>query len=165
MNHINGAFFSSTTYEYNSDDNLVQKTYKTEDSVTISEYNASGQEIKRNTYNLDGTFSHGYTYEFDSDGKLIVQNSKAEDGSAKDYDLYEYNENGKKARSSRYKSDGTIMSRSDYDDQEREILFVYYQGGIKTIEHHYRYPETGKRLEKKIFYNTDGTIRSESDWQ
>ena len=163
--HADGSFSSSKSYEYDNDDNLVREISRTDNFITTKEYNTSGQVIRETTNHPDGSFSSGYSYEYDGDGRNIVRNYLAEDGSIKQYYLYEYNDSGKRTRSSWYKSDGTIMSRSDYDDQGHEILYVYYQGGIKTIERHYRYPENGKRLEKKIFYNTDGTIRSESDWE
>ena len=80
--------------------------YVDESIFDISEYDASGNEIKWTVYNADGTIN--YTYEYDASGNRTKETWYNNDGTIDYWYTYEYDASGNLTKKTRYDGDGTI---------------------------------------------------------
>ncbi|MBQ6513421.1 MAG: sel1 repeat family protein [Clostridia bacterium] len=140
-----GSFWYGYSYEYNEKGQSIRDNSLTEDgsieNYTVYEYDEKGNTSKWLTYKADGTFWYGYTYVYNEKGQRIRENSLAADGSIEGYSVSEYDENGEKCLETSYGSDG-----------------------IKNREIYYRKTD-GVRQWKWIYYNSDGTVQKEEEWE
>ena len=167
-----GSFSYCCTYEYNSKGQQVRSNWLNEDgtveSYEITEYNSNGEKSKSITRKGDGSFSYGYSYEYDGKGQRIRENNLNEDESIKSFTLYEYNASGNEIRRTNYLADGTVdgFYESEYDESGFKTHSTSYRSdGTKSFEYFYRKLEDGTRQSKRIWYNSDGSVRENGDWQ
>jgi len=172
--------------------NILDENVKIE-YYYISEYDVNGRKSTELSYNGDGTYRYGYSYVYNEKGQEIQENRLAEDGSIESYSISEYDVNDKKTKELTYYSDGTYRygysyvynekgqrirenkltengsvesySVSDYDENgEKSKEIDYGSNEMKTREIHYRRKD-GMRQWKWIYYNSDGTLKEEKDWE
>jgi hypothetical protein len=145
-----GSDWSSETYDYDTDHNVLRCYYRTghsnryessESGYSVEyDYNDREQQIKITGYNEDGTISGWSDSIFDEHGQLIEQASYSADGSLTAVSGYAYNERGDRIESLTTKADGTRYGNS-YD---------------------YRYNAQGQLLQA-ITYDLSGNISG--GWQ
>lgn len=166
----------------------------TVETYYYSEYDSSGKLSKDMAYKSDKSFYYGFSYEYDSKGQRIRENYLNEDGTIrsyeiidynergnkirvtdydgdgrkKSYELTEYNEYGKEIRTTKYDASGTFAGSTEYEydeNGEKTHYATYRKDMTKSYEYYYRILEDGTRQSKSIWYNTDGTVKEENDWE
>ena len=62
---------------------------------TLETYNAAGQVLTSNTYDVNGNWKHGQTWEYDENGRLMLEGTYTSEETQADYrTIYTYDENG-----------------------------------------------------------------------
>ena len=167
-----GSFSYCYTYEYNSKGQRIRSNRLNEEgtveSYEITEYNSKGEKSKSITWKGDGSFFYGSSYEYDGKGQRIRENSLNEDGTINSFTLSEYDASGNAIRRTRYRADGTVsgFDEYEYDESGYRTHYVSYKGdGTKSYEYFYRTLEDGTYQSKSIWYNSDGSVREDNDWE
>ena len=164
------------------------------ESYSLYEYDSSGKKSKNMTYKGNGSFWYGYSYEYDGEGQTVRENSLNADGTVESCKLFQYNEKGKKIQVAEYDGDGKLKSyeQTEYDQDGKEIRTTKYDADgvyagsyeyeydeygdrthyvsygkdkMKSYEYYYRTLEDGTRQSRSVWYNADGTVREEKDWE
>ena len=162
-------------------------------NYTIFEYDAKGNRSKEMTYKADGTYYYGHSYVYNENGQIIRSDNLDENGETDEYTISEYDTQGNKIKTLTYKADGTYYnghayvynekgqrirdnkltedgniesySVSEYDEDGNKTLEIDYgSNGLKKSEIRYR-KKDGVRQWKWIYYNSDGTIEKEREWE
>ena len=144
--NADGSFFYAYSHEYDSQGRNIRSTRLTEegntDTFTLYDYDNQDRQILSTTYKADGSFDHSYEYIYDSKGNIVRENRLDENGRTKSYYCYEYDDNGNYTYRGSFRADGT-----------------------KSHEVYYRTLSDGTEQHKYLWYNSDGSLREEEDWE
>lgn len=128
-----------------NDKSKVEKVVNNDGSYQEHTYDPKGNMVKKTFYDAAGNEIGNISYSYDTDGSL------------KWYDAEIYNDNNEYIGWQRYNAQDTITYAVIYNsDGYRELE---YDDGILYVE---TYWDTyGTKVNKRIFYNKDGTIKSQ----
>lgn len=121
-----GEISGYTKYEYDSDGNRMKETFCSLDGTPevydVFEYDSNGRCTSYKRYDArDDRLQGEYSFEYDDQGREIRENwtDYLSSETVSGYDIYEYNSDGGRIKSSRYREDGTlihyIITRYDSD--------------------------------------------------
>ncbi len=92
----------------------------------IHEYNSADQEIKKTSYQADGSLMYYIENEYDSAGNCIKETMYNADGSINSINMNEYDSAGNRIKKTMYNADGSINSitENEYDSAGNWIRSV-----------------------------------------
>lgn len=132
------------------------------------EYDEEGRILKQNDYLIETGEISGYNeYEYDNSGNRIKDTFCSLDGRPECYDLFEYDDKGKRTGSCRYncgKNGDYLSTISEYDEMGNEIKTTWYDtNGNVSGYYIYEYDSDGNPL-RMDNCDVDGTIREYGIW-
>ena len=143
-----------TQYQYDSEDNLLQKT--------INEFE-NGQLTKSTTYNADEEIT-GYSLSFYNDTNRISKIERYDaDGEMQEYFMYEYDGDGHTSKYSAYTEDGVLKRYTTFAFNDKGWLIEekYFDGGNKLQEYYiFDYYDSGNQ-KTSSHYDAEGNLLSE----
>lgn len=149
-----------TSYQYDSDDNLLQYTvseYKDgllhkatvfdssdkETGYTLSYYNDSAKVTKVERYDSHDDLCEYYMYEYDKDGRTSKYSEYLPGEQLQKYTEFAYDESGRKISEKYYNGENQLLNY---------YVFSYYSDGtMKTSE---EYDSSGKLVSQNYFEQT-----------
>ncbi len=137
-----GTLRDSYEYEYNNGKKIKETYYNSDGSVgnwTEYEYN-SGKRIKETSYNSDGSVGRSVEYYYNSNGDLIKE--KIISGFDVYYIDYEYDQYGKRTKSTHHSDSGYTIT--EYDNTRQTKSISYTTDGKTTG--YYEYDEFGNLI-------------------
>ena len=133
-----------------------------------SEYDSNEKQIRWKLYDSDGQLDHLYEYEYDSAGQKIKEKSYDQNEKLTGYETYQYDRNGNQTRKDSYDRDGVLTRYSEYkyDSEGFHTQSTDYRAdGTKSWESFYRKLGDGTKQHKYYYYNSDGSLYKEYDWE
>lgn len=128
------------------------------------EYDEFGNEIV--TYSINGKrgLTSKYINTYENGLKVRSDCYNLPDLKYNHYTLYEYDENSRLVRRSRYTTTGSPSSYYVYEYTEDGYLIQYYSSwGKPGVKEFHEYGEDGKTVKKIYYYDGDGNITSTAD--
>ena len=163
-NDGNSSISHYETWTYDEKGNQIEYVRYDEGNIierTESEYDASGNEIRREEYDEDGNCTYKIIHNYDQNGNLILL-AEYKDGSLKNRIEYEFDENNKERKAVFYDGDGNItrMTEYEYPENDRQLKWINYNAaGVVNQAIEYEYNENGNLIRLVQYnYNDDGSI-------
>lgn len=159
-----GTVNSRITYEYDSNNNLIEEFYYNSDGFIgykyTYTYDANDNLTEEIYFNSDGSIRYRDTYRYDANNNLIEAKQYGSDGTLEFRDTYSYNTLNNLKEHILYDFDGSIIFRRIYiyDSENNPIERIEYRadGGInERFEWSY---DNGNNLIERILYSADGTL-------
>jgi antitoxin component YwqK of YwqJK toxin-antitoxin module len=145
-----------TTYNYLTKENIIeQREYKFNgvfQSLSISRFDKTGYKIEFKRINSDSTFNKKLTYKYNKKGKLLEEASFYPDGSLES--KTKYNDRGSIIELLGYKTDGTVNYKQSnkFDKRGNLIKDLYNSNGIDERSKVLKYDKYGNKIEIIIYY-------------
>lgn len=158
-------------YEYDSNNNLLKRTYTDERGNLVSTetftYDEKGQLIKK-TYdsnNVEDPWSIVYTYTYDENGNLLVDDRVQSSGYNTRYE-YTYDEGGAPIKKTEYTPHGTYYYVWEYDKAGNEILEKRsFADGTRDYMYSQTYDEAGNRIKTHYQYGVSDEVVGETFYE
>jgi hypothetical protein len=138
-----------------------------DDGERITEYDASGKEIKEIYKDGSGKITNTLEYEYDTSGNEIKAIRKDGSGNVEDTYEYEYNASGNQIKYIHKDGSGNITNtlEYEYDASGNEIKRIYKDGsGNIDCTYDYEYDSSGNEI-KEIYKDGSGKIAKTWDYE
>ncbi len=163
-NYYNGDVTPSYTisYKYDSNQNLISITDKSDTSETIDEYDLE-YDLKGNlicSTHKSPNVNYEITYKYDSNNNVIQETYKSGDGS---YYEHFFDSNGNEIRDITYDVDGSISHENQYKyDSHNNRIWSYWKYDSGSSETTYTYDADGNLIKEEYVYTHDDGDAHES---
>ena len=155
----NGKERSATTYQYDPNGNLTEKSKRSQSGVyrDVYTYDERGNRLSWR-YGYDGAWDGWYEYTYDERGNQTAWASYDADGSCRARGEAVYDERGNQTASVHYDEDGKAVSRNEYiyDEHGRKHTWTCYDSGVFRLRQEYTYDEHDALLQTVSYTQEDG---------
>jgi YD repeat-containing protein len=164
-----GEILYSETYVYDAGGHVIEQQtghspylYLPDRKVFI--YNAQGNVVEENGYDLQNKLLGKYTYAYDAQGNVIEWESLKLDESKPVYGnsltRYRYDADGNRVENSTYQREGSGLKRYDFSIGYYKQIYLYDSKGRQVATNYYSLDEKLYRTSIDLFDNKDNVIES-----
>lgn len=165
------SYGSMYEYEYDSNNNLLKRTYTDECGNLVSTetfaYDEKGQLIQKiyESNGFEDQWSIVYTYTYDKNGNLLVDDRVQSIGYHTRYE-YTYDEGGAPIKKTEYTPNGTYYYVWEYDKAGNEILEKRsFADGTRDYMYSQIYDEAGNRIKTHYQYGVSDEVVGETFYE